>query len=281
MTQDWPDYQPHAHMALAQYTQRVPLARNAISLGSNKAQVLGAGLPVNLVTTLPTDQPSIQMLLNTQEAVAANGTPFVLAVFNWFDAATGDPIAQRTYVSAIGSGQGYSVRLQGPARGDLLTVILVNDDTLHPITFDWSITAISHVLADDDYHSDGNIAVNTYASPAAAPDKGVLAFSNPIIVPGTPQTRLTPASNRLCKICINNTGQANGLSVVVGDPAPAINLYGSTGGVEFYANGNIPAGGTVNDEFQMPLGPALITMTNLGGAGNIQPKVTITEVGMG
>lgn len=277
-TQDYPDYNPHPHMAQAQYNQRIPLARNATPLGNGIAQVLAASSNTTLITKVPFDQPAFEFVLISQGVLGSNVHPFSSVTFTWFNTATGAPIADRTYNNANGNGQGNRLRVQGPIRGDTLTILLINDDFNNALTYNWALGTISHILADDDVANDGNIPVAGFTLPGGAPDAGVIAVVQPTTTPATPQSRLLVAFNRRCKITVDNTGQANACKVVVGDPDPGIPLYGAGQGAQFWNSGSVAAGAVVNGEYQMPNGPALLTVTNLGGAGNIAPLVTITAV---
>ena len=274
-TVDYPDFGDHAHQSLAIYNQKVPLARSASSMGGQVTQTLAAGSGVTLVNQVVVDQPSVQLVVSAQLPAGALGTPFVKASLTWLDTVTSDPIVQKSYINASGNGQANIARLIGPVRGDTLTVLLSNLHATQAVTFDWSVSAISHVYGDDDWANDGPAPVSGFTSPSAVPQLGVLAFINATLTPGGPAARLTPASNRRCKVVTDNTGQANACMVTVSDPAPSISLYGDPAGVVFYNSGSVAAGGVKVDEFQMPNGPVLVTASNLGGAGNIAPKVSI------
>jgi hypothetical protein len=277
MTADWQDYQPHPHMALAQYAQGVPLARKSVSLGGQTAQVLAAASNILLVPSTFVDQPAFQLVLAVSLPVGALGTPFVKVIVSWTDLVTGNPSATRSYILAAGDNQLNTGRVLGEAVNDQMSVQLNNLHGVRAITYNWALSAISHVPPLDLFGNDVQVPVSGYTLPASAPDLGVLAVSNPLIGPGVTQSRITCASNALCTICVDNTGQANALDVQVTDPAPTVPLYGSAGGAMFWRSGPVAAGAVLNGQFQMPNGPVFVGMTNLGGAGNIQPKVTITE----
>jgi hypothetical protein len=277
MTIDYPDYGTSADRALKVYTQRVPLARNSASIGSGVGNTLAAGGNVQLVTAVAIDQPAYQVELGALLPLGAGGTPFARLTMVWTDAATGDGVSQRSIVLASGDGKINVGRLIGVSRSDLLTVVLSNLHATAILTYNYDVSPISHVPTDDDYGNDVPSMVSGYTRPGLQPDLGVLAVTTPTVVPGVPQERLTGASNALCSICVDNTGQVNPCDVQISDPAPTVPLYGSTAGALFWRSGSVAAGAVLNGQYQMPSGEVLITITNLGGAGNIAPKVTITE----
>lgn len=272
---DYPDHQTPAAHATAIYDQRVPLARNTTALGDATNQTLAAGATVQLLHDQVLDQPAFEFIVTAQLPAGALGTPFTVTSFSWVDPATTDQVALRQWICGSGDGQENKARLQGVTRAPLLTLSVQNMHASQPLTYDWSLAAISHVPVDDDYANDGVTPISGYQMVASAMALGLLAFTGPTIAPGTPQERLTPAVNRRCKIIIDNSGQANALQVIVQDPAPTLALYGTTGTVQFYNSGSVAAGAAIVDEFQMPNGPALLHMINLGATGNISPKVTI------
>lgn len=275
---DYPDYQtPQAH-ASAIYAQRVPLAKGTAAVGSAINQTVAANTSQQVVTTAVFDQPAIQATLAAKLPAAAGGTPFAQLWLVWFDSATNLIIAERKY--SIGSGDNVLnvAGLIGVARGQLLNVDIVNLHATQPLTYDWSVAGISHVPADDDWRQDNPNPVNTFTLPGGDPTAGVLAVINAAVAVGTPVARMTAASNRLCRVVVDNTGGTSAVSVVISDPAPALPLYGSTAGAEFWSSGAVSPGGLVNDFYQMPNGPALVTVTNLATTGPVTPKITITTL---
>ena len=275
---DYPDYQtPQAH-ATAIYGTRVPAARGTTNLGSKNNQTLAAGATVQLLNRAPLDQPSFEFILNCQLPSGALGTPFTLASFSWIDPATVDQVALRHFINASGDNVENKARVLGPVRAGQLTLSVTNEHASQQLTYDWSINAVSHFTTDDDYSNNDSQAVSGYQLAASALHLGLVAFSVPTIAPGTPQNRLTPAINRRCKIVIDNGGQANACQVQLVDPAPSLALYGTSGTVQFYNSGSVPAGAAIVGEFQMPNGPALLVMTNLGVSGNISPTVSVVAL---
>lgn len=276
MTADWPDDNPSAHRATAIYTQRVPLARGGMSFGSATTRMLTPNSSQQVITTVPTDQPAFQAILSAQLPVASLGTPFAGLLFSWFDSLTNDLIATRKYMIGAGNGVPNVGNLIGVSRGNILNLSVVNFHATQVLTYDWSMQGVSHVPNDDDWYQDLAQTVSGFTAPGNDPPTGVLCVVAASVLASSSISRLLPASSRLCRICIDNEGQPNPCDVQIGDPAPTLPLYGSTAGATFYRSGSIAAGNVVNDEFQMPNGPALLTITNLSAGGPTAPKVTIT-----
>jgi hypothetical protein len=277
VTTDWQDYQPHPHQALAIYSQRVPLARNVANILGAQNVNIPASSDVQILSFTTIDQPAFQLDVQVQLPLNALGVPFIRIDNSWVFGASGDFVAARSYALAAGNNQLNVGRLIGKCWGDVLTIAVFNLHATQPVTMNWDFSTVSHIPDHDDWGNDLIVPVSGFNVPGGAPNLGILAATNPTIVPATPQSRLTNASNALCNICVDNSGQANALDVQITDPAPTIPLYGLNAGATFWRSGSVVAGGVANGQFQMPNGPVLITMTNLGGAGNITPRVTLTE----
>lgn len=279
MTADWPDDNPSAHRASAIYTQRVPLARAATSLGGNTGQTLLPSSSVTLFSASILDQPAFELTLSSQNPAGLASHPWTEAQFSWIDAVTTDVKSQRTYVNANGDGQKNLLRVQGPTRGDQLTFVLHNDDTVNTLTFDWSLSTISHVILEDNVANDLSVPVHGFSLPGGDAKKGVIAASNPTLANGASVTRLVPARNGHVKITIDNSAGVSALQVTVSDPDPVVPLYGLTAGAEFYTSGPVPANTVKTDDYVAPPGPTLLTLTNVGTLGAISPVVVIAQFG--
>lgn len=277
MTADWPDDNPSAHRAAAIYSQRVPLARDAASLGGAKAQTLFANSSVTLFTALAVDQPAFEFTLMSSEPAGPANHPWTLAFFSWIDAVTGDTKAFRTYINANALGTANVLRIQGPCRGDQLTLLLRNTDTLNTLTYDWSLSTISHVIIEDNVANDLLVAVNGFTLPGGDPSKGVIASSAPSLAPSAVANRLLPARNGHAKITVDNSANTGAVNVTIQDPDPGLPLYGNSTATEFYNSGAVGASGVLTDDFAMPPGPALMQVTNLSSTATIAPIISINQ----
>lgn len=278
MTVDYPDWAtPQAH-ATSIYNQRVPLARGTVSVNFQNTQTLAAAGSVFLQVPPVIDQPAYEFSIACKLPAGALGVPFVRIIFTWLDVASGFVIAERSYILASGDNISNVGRLIGGIRAGLLDIQLNNLHQAQSLTYSWAFNTISHIVSDDDYANDTTVAVSGFTPPGGDPSAGTLAVVNAAVAPGTPQLRLLAATNRRCKVTVDNTGQANACDVQVSDPSPAAALYGSTAGAQFWRSGSVAAGAVLTGEYQMPNGPALLTITNLGATGNITPKVTITTM---
>lgn len=271
MTADWPDYNPSAHRALAIYAQTVPLGRKATSLGLLLSQVLAPGASVFIANNLPIQQVAFEFGISAGIGSGTPTLPFLAVSFGWLDV-NSFPVWQDDLVCSFASG-GQITFAEGPANGDILVGQIANTDTTASAFFTATLSQTSHPFSTFKARQKGYSAVppQGFTQPGGDISDGVVCHTSAAITPGGNNQKLLGVASGKWRIVLDNSAGANQASFNITDPSGRFSLpAGST----LYPLTKVAAGAVFTDEFIAPNRPLLVTINNLGGAGNISPEFT-------
>lgn len=279
MTVDWSDFNPHPHMALAQYSQGVPLARKPGSVASPTGNLLG-GANANVISLATIDQPSFQMMLGFDFAGTTQTIPFGEAMLQWQDAGSG-LVATTDLIVFPGTNvvPGYTW-VSGPSRGDKLTLELFNLDPLVTISYSLGFTQVSHVFETLRAEQIVQGTVQGISNAAALISAGVIGSVGASVAASGTLNRLAMAWGGPAILSCDNMDGTVSVKVRLIDPGAMF------GGATFYGvagNGAIAsmlvgAGTSQTQEVSLPNGPVIIREVNPSTTTAVQPTTTLTAL---
>lgn len=279
MTTDWQDYQPHPHMALAQYSQGVPLARKPSNLGFGSNSIAGGASTV-LVSASNQDQPGYQMvLLLTQTSVTAT-IPFASVTIKWTDSASGFTTVPKVFVLPCSSPTGTFFYINGPARMDTVEIDLKNLDPAQIVSYSFSYTQNSHPWTIDRCIECGINTVPQLTRPNGNPQDGILGSSSPTIAANSHVDRLATTWTGTALVSADNTGGTSAGVIQLLDPGFVLGsstLYGTASSGIIWAQA-LPAGGQFATLCALPNGPVVMRISNIGASAAITPTVTLAYI---
>lgn len=276
MTTDWSDWNPHPHMALAQYTQRVPIARNSTGMGNNNSGVIGGGT-TNLISGVAIDQPSFQMLIGLEYAQVIATVPFGRMKFLWQDTASGFQVDPDWAIPAGGAAATNFYYISGPAKADALTIELDNLDPAQILSFSFGISAVSHVYERFRIQEVGGTAVPQFTRPGLNNQMGVLGSVGALIAASGTIDRLASCYGGKAIINVDNLGGTPAVEVELLDPgviAGGSPLYGAANSGVLYST-TVAGGGSSTQEVALPYGPVVIREINVSNTVTVQPTTTL------
>lgn len=279
MTTDWPDWQPHPHMALAQYTQRIPLARNSGGIGNGNGFV-PAGGSVNLVSGVTTDQPSFHMLINLATLTSGVTVPFGRLKFLWTDSASGFQVDPDWAVLPGGFGTPNFAYVSGPAKADTLTVELDNLDPAAILSYGFGISTQSQVYNQFRVEELTGATVFGFTRPGLQPQLGNLGSMSPLLAASGHADRLAMAWGGPAILALDDTVSVVGVLVQLLDPGVVL----GTGALYAVASSGVIAALTSPGEtsplaqVSLPFGPVVIRETNLSASASVQPTTTLMRL---
>lgn len=274
---DYPDFQTPQANATSISLTGVPLLRQTLPLAHGSNVSIGAGSSINPVSTAPLNQPSYEIALGVNLPAAAGTVPFCQIVLQWVDTTLNTVTDTEVFIVSAGNGPGNSLIyvLHGPCRGDALNLLFENLDPAQTMTVSYVVNTTSHVheydrLAQFAYAA---VAPITFSNPAGNPNTGVLAVINASIAGNTSIQRLCAVWSGTVILSMDNTGQANSISVTIEDPATLYSTVALGHLYKFF----LAAGASQTVQLVWPHGPVLISVAN-NAANAIQPTVTVSRV---
>lgn len=274
---DFPDFGTPGQNVPGAPQGGVPLLRATDTLGSAAGQVLTSGLSTNLVAAAGVTQPGYEALFSVSLPAGAGTIPFLELIFNWFDSGTALNVDSEFFMLASGNGPGNALQyyINGPVRGNQLTVVAINLDPIQSATVTWAVNQTSHVFEHDRLLQPvyALTAPVTFTNPAGTPAIGLIASVTATIAINSSTTRLLAAFNGKAKMSADNLGTTGGLIVRMEDPG---SLYSSNPSARFDA-WQVNAGAAIVAEVSFPNGPVLLRLTNQSTTVAITPNVAITK----
>lgn len=279
MTTDWQDDQPHPHMALAQYTQGIPLARKPNNLGTT-AGSLPPATTQPLFTAVAQDQPGWQMLLFLTTAIGAPTVPFCKLSFTWQDSATMLSAVTESYVLPFGTTSPCVYILDGPARLDLASASLGNLDPAVGCDIQFSYTETSHMWLVPRCLETTFVPVPQFTRPVGNPLDGVLGSMMTTIAASGHSDRLAASWAGGAMVVADNTGGTADIIVQLLDPGAVLGgstLYGTASTGVLWGD-RVAAGTSASLEAELPNGPVVMRVTNTSASVSVSPTVTLLRV---
>lgn len=279
MTTDWQDDQPHPHMALAQYTQGVPLARKPVNAGNASGTVAGS-MVQTLVPLTAQDQPGFQILLFLTQAAGVPTIPFTKLNVIWQDTASGLSMTPRSFVLPVCSPSSAIYCITGPARLDQVQVTLQNIDPAIGVNYSFTYSQNSHPW---EVERCLEVSFNTlplFTRPVGNPLDGVLGSMMATVAASGHQDRLAATWAGKGMVTVDNTGGAADVIVQLIDPGVVLGvatLYG-TASTGILWSERVTANGPVSLEAALPNGPVVMRVNNTSGASSVSPTVTLLYV---
>jgi hypothetical protein len=272
---DFPDWQvPQAH-ATAIAGTGVPLLRLSTNKKTNTGTTIAGGGTNTLLTAGAMVQPGYEIGVRCSVPAGTGTLPFVAFTLTWTDSVTNIQTARRDVVVAAGNGSGNAITsyFNGPCRGNTLKVVATNLDPAVTVTVDWTINQTSHVYEHDQA---GQLAYpatapNGYTNPGGINGTGVIAWVHPTLAAGASSAYLCALYGGDVFLNIDTFGISSTINVALTD-APGY-ATGTTAG-EFFGD-NVTAGTSLPLAMTLPFSPVLLTVSNLGTAGSVAPKVAI------
>ena len=279
MTVDWQDYQPHPHMALAQYSQGVPLARKPNNLGSVSSS-LGAGATTTLITATNQDQPGYQAVIFLTQTNVAAAIPFCILTLTWTDSASGFSATPKQFILPAGFGSASVFYISGPARMDTVTMTLKNLDPASFVSFSFTYTQNSHMWLIDRCAEVTLANVPQFTRANGNPIIGILGSSNPSVGIGFTSNRLMATWTGRCQVTVDDVGGSGSVTVRLTDPGAILGgptLY-STASSGILWSMTVAPGSPQSFEADLPNGPVVAQTTNNSNTSAISPTVTVTAI---
>jgi hypothetical protein len=278
MSVDFPDWSEAKSFAIELSQIGAPLLRLTRNLGfANVTQNLFPNTQVNLVSLASIDQPGYEGQFKLWFDLGVGTNPFAALVITWTDSVSNEAVATDTFFMSAGNDTPNQLTyyMSGPAKGDLVTIALLNLDPAAILRYTYTFGVNSHIYTWDriimpNYTPQPPIG---FTNPNGTPGVGLIAIMSPSTGPGATSTRLLAVYNGKVRLNVNNIGQANACEVHLQDPNQ---LYSATAGGVFFAT-TVAAGGTFNTELVLPNGPVVLTSKNTGGAGNISTVVSVIK----
>jgi hypothetical protein len=254
----------------------VPLLRFTNQLGMANGATIAGAATATLFTGVPINQTSYEGSFTLNLPAGAGTGPFATLTFNWFDAATNDIIDSEVQILTSGNGPTHALTyyVSGPTRGNQISVTLTNADPTQVLTYSYIMNQTSHVYTRDRclQNAYATTAPITFQNPNGVPTPGILFEVAAAVGNVGTITRLLCVWNGKMWITIDNGAQAEGVFVKLTDASGL--LSGSTTSEPFAMV--VAAGLRAMQEFVMPNGPMLLSITNQG-ATSITPVITGTK----
>lgn len=271
---DYPDFQSPLANALQIAANGTPLLRLTNSLAFANPANIPAGGSLNPVASVAVNQPSFEIALGVNLPAGAGTVPFCQIVMQWVDAISGVVTDTEVFLVSAGNGAGNSLQyyLAGPARGSKLNLLLENLDPAQIMTVSYVVNMTSHVYTYDRLvqFSYAGVAPITFSNPAGNPNTGVLAVINASIGANATISRLCAVWSGTVSLDIDNTGQADTISVTIEDPGSLYSTVAQSHLYKFF----LAAGASNTFNITLPHGPVLIVITN-NAANVISPTLTL------
>lgn len=278
MTVDWPDWQPHPHMATAQYAQGVPIARKPTGIFDNNGNLAASG-STTLFSNHTIDQPSFQFVVFLQYGAGAPVLPFARIQLVWTDSASGFQVGSDQFILPVGQAAASEFLITGNSRMDELTANLFNLDTVLPLQWTIGVSQTSHVYDKIRLQEIGAPQIPTFTRDSASPAVGILSSSIASIGANSHRDVLATAWSGLAQLSVDNEGNANPITVKIIDPGQSTantHIMGTTGeGV--LAVTTVQAGQTGFVQVILPYGAVVIRGVNSSAAA-FGPAITLSRL---
>lgn len=268
---------PGSTIAVESSNTGVPLLRFANNLNNGISGVLPPNTTQTLVNAVAVNQPSFEMVLWVQFALAP-AQPFGRVSITWKDS-TGNFLTEADSIVVPGGTGAFAIfYITGPIRGEFMEVQLQNLDAANNLLYEFTVTQTSHIYDELRVLEVNGTAIAGFTRPGLDPTTGVLGSVGVSITPTNTISRLPCTWAGIAMLCVDNQAGGNACKVTLSDPGGngANSLYNTSGTAVFFSS-VITAGNTSNTEVALPNGPVLINITNEGAAGNISPGVQLTR----
>lgn len=272
---DFPDWQvPQAHATTIAQTG-VPLLRLSTSKKFNIGTTIAGGGNSTLLTAGAMTQPGYEIGVRASMPASSGTLPFVALTLTWTDDVTGIQTARRDVVVTAGNAPAHAIVsfINGPCRGNTLQVVATNLDPAVTVTLDWTINETSHLYEHDQAGqlAYSGTAPNGFTNPGGINGTGVIAWVHPTLGAGATNAFLCALYGGDVFLNIDTFGITSTINVALTD-APGY-ATGSTAG-EYFGD-NVASGTSLPIALTLPFSPVLLSVSNLGTAGSVAPKVAI------
>jgi len=247
-----------------------PLLRLYNSLAHGLAQALGVGQVVTLLGSTVIGQISLLVVINL-EYTGADANPFVQLAIQWTDSTSGLNLIPDLIWLPVGNSARTSFIIEVPARGNEVAVALRNDGATQSLTYDYAISATSHILPAVRIIEVGNVSVSGFTRPGIASESGLLGAFSASVNAGATIKRLCSTWCGRASLSIDNP-TASVFRVLLADPA---SLYGGVGSGAL-ASYTQAANTSGTYDVTLPAGPVVMAVTN-NGSGAATPTVALVR----
>lgn len=276
MTVDWTDDNPHAHMALAQYSQGIPLQRKSTSVAFASGTILGSANAL-IASGATLDQLAYHIIIGVQQANAGATIPFARLLFNWADTASGLTIQPDEAVLCCGSSGLNFYYISGPARADSVTLQLNNLDPAQPITYSFGMSEQGHVYEYFSVEEVTQLPVIGFTRSGQKNTLSTVGSVGALLAAGATIDRLAATWGGEANIHVDNSAGTVPIQVLILDPgviAGGVPLLGvANSGIIWGAQ--LPANTIADALIHLPYGSVVIRETNLSGVTPVTPTTTI------
>lgn len=273
---DFPDWSEARSFAeeIAQFG--APLLRLTANLGKNAA---GLNIPANSVIDLfpltNINQPGYELVIGLDSAVNSLTNPFALLTIQWVDSVSGIQLAGDEFMLGAGNANPSALfyYVSGPCKADQVKMSVENFDGAASMVCRYTANVNSHFYTWDRVFQTQYIGSppHGFTQSGGAPQFGVIAMRQPLIGPGATDATLMAVYNGKVALHVNNVLNANSLYVTLQDPG---SLYSSGVGTSVFAS-IVAVGASLDTTLTLPNGPVSLNIKNNGGAGNVQPDVSV------
>lgn len=272
---DWSEARSYAE-EISQFG--APLLRLTANLGKN---AVGLSIPSNTVADLfaltNIDQPGYEAVIGLDSTVNSLSDPFAVLSVNWIDSVSGIQIAGDEFILGVGNNNPSALYyyLSGPCKADQVQMTVENTDSVNPIVCRYTANVNSHLYAWDRVFQTQYVAAppHGFNQSGGSPQFGIIVMRQPVIAPGVTDSTLMAVYNGKVALHVNNVLNPNSLYVTLQDPG---SLYSSGVGTSVFAD-IVAVGASLDTTLTLPNGPLTLNIKNNGGAGNVQPDVSITR----
>lgn len=276
MTVDWTDDNPHAHMALAQYSQGIPLQRKPNAIASGNNTILGGSNSL-IASGAVLDQLAYHLIIGVAQQNAGATIPFARLLFNWADSASGLAIQPDEAVLCCGSSGLNFYYISGPARADSVTLQLNNLDPAQPITYSFGMSEQGHVYEYFSVEEVTQLPVIGFTRSGQKNTLSTVGSVGALLAASGTIDRLAATWGGEANVHVDNTAGTVPIEVLVLDPgvtAGGVPLLGvANSGIIWGAQ--VPASSTADALIHLPYGSVIIRETNLSNVTAVQPTTTI------
>jgi hypothetical protein len=266
----------------------VSLLAKSSPLGSvGAATALAGGGTATLLSNVPVTQISYEFSISTRQSSAVATFPLIEVIMTWSDSATSQTTAiDHFYTSAFQSGGPFLVTVgTGPAKGDTLTVTMVNINAT-PITYTFSAAQNSRVYARDDWRWLGWLGLAGAGQFSAVTTPTYSETEQGILIAHTIAGQLagTTVNVLIGLYCGNVWLHADETGVGPSNMTYEVITQTNFGTQPVYSsqvgggpNGTSP-NGPINQLISLPRSPCFISVTNGGAvASSTSTKIVIAE----